>query len=160
MVNRTRRPDVHLVTQAKRPMSEDIAYRERRYLVMMGIRVGCFVMTIILFVSHAGWLAAIPAVGAIAIPYFAVVFANGGREPTSTRGFRPYEPNLPAPRFGSSDSPLGSSDSPFGSSEPPLGFSEPPQPEPPSSTSSEIPAQDAQAHSQWHTGSHHDSGLH
>ena len=28
-----------------------------------------------------GWLTAIPAVGALVIPYFAVVFANGGREP-------------------------------------------------------------------------------
>ena len=45
-----------------------------------------------------GWLAAIPAVGAIFIPYFAVVFANGGREPDNTRGFMEYRPNLPATR--------------------------------------------------------------
>jgi hypothetical protein len=83
------------VTEARRPRSEDIAYRERRYLIMMGFRVACFVLTIVLFASGAGWLAAIPAVGAITIPYFAVVFANGGREPTSTRGFRAYEPKLP-----------------------------------------------------------------
>ena len=95
MVHRTRRQDVSLVTDAQRPMSEDIAYRERRYLVMMGIRVVCFVVAILLFVAHAGWLAAIPAVGAIVIPYIAVVFANGGREPSSTRGLLPYEPNLP-----------------------------------------------------------------
>jgi hypothetical protein len=95
MVHRTRRQDVSLVTDAKRPMSEDIAYRERRYLVMMGIRVLCFVVAILLFVAHAGWVAAIPAVGAIVIPYIAVVFANGGREPSSTRGLLPYEPNLP-----------------------------------------------------------------
>src|SRR5262249_48607981 len=62
---------------------------------MMGFRVGCFVLTVTLFAAGAGWLAAIPAVGALVIPYFAVVFANGGREPTSTRGFRAYEPNLP-----------------------------------------------------------------
>ena len=95
MVHRTRRQDVSLVTDAKRPMSEDIAFRERRYLVMMGIRVACFLVAILLFVAHAGWLAAIPAAGAIVIPYFAVVFANGGREPSSTRGLLPYEPNLP-----------------------------------------------------------------
>src|SRR5262249_55542540 len=62
---------------------------------MMGFRVGCFVLTVALFAAGAGWFAAIPAVGALVIPYFAVVFANGGREPTSTRGFRAYEPNLP-----------------------------------------------------------------
>jgi hypothetical protein len=92
---KSRRESAQLVTEARKPRSEDIAYRERRYLIMMGFRVACFGLTIILFASGAGWLAAIPAVGAIAIPYFAVVFANGGREPTSTRGFRAYEPKLP-----------------------------------------------------------------
>lgn len=76
-------------------MSEDIAYRQRRYLIMMGIRVLCFLAAVVLFTSGAGWLTAIPAVGAIVIPYFAVIFANGGREPTSTRGFQAYEPRLP-----------------------------------------------------------------
>ncbi|HEV2450994.1 MAG TPA: DUF3099 domain-containing protein [Streptosporangiaceae bacterium] len=107
MVHRAPRPEVALVTEAKRPMSEDIAYRQRRYLLMMGIRVCCFVIAIILFVAHAGWVAAIPAVGAIVIPYFAVVFANGGREPTSTRGFRGYEPNLPERLEGSQGHPAG-----------------------------------------------------
>ena len=94
-MRRGRRTSAHLVTEAQRSRSEDISYRERRYLIMMGFRVACFALTIILFASGAGWLAAIPAVGAITIPYFAVVFANGGREPTSTRGFRAYEPKLP-----------------------------------------------------------------
>jgi len=63
---------------------------------MMGIRFACFVIAVVLFANGGGWLTAIPAVGAILIPYFAVVFANGGREPTSQRGFRAYEPDLPA----------------------------------------------------------------
>ena len=91
----SRRGTAHLVTEAARPRSEDIAYRERRYLIMMAFRVACFIVTIALFAAGAGWVAAIPAAGALVIPYFAVVFANGGREPTSTRGFRAYEPNLP-----------------------------------------------------------------
>jgi len=53
------------------------------------------VIAVVLFTNGAGWLTAIPAVGAIVIPYFAVVFANGGREPSSQRGFREYEPRLP-----------------------------------------------------------------
>jgi hypothetical protein len=84
-----------MVTQAHRSLSDDIAYRQRRYLLMMGVRAVCFVIAVVLFVNHFGWLAAIPAVGAIFIPYFAVVFANGGREPSSQRGFREYEPRLP-----------------------------------------------------------------
>ena len=62
---------------------------------MMGIRTVCFITAVLLFVNHLGWVTAIPLVGAIVIPYFAVIFANGGREPTINRGFRPYEPNLP-----------------------------------------------------------------
>ena len=103
MLPKGRREAAHLVTEARRPRSEDIAYRERRYLIMMGFRVACFVLTIALFAAGAGWFAAIPAVGAITIPYFAVVFANGGREPTSTRGFRAYEPKLPERYSGPGD---------------------------------------------------------
>lgn len=84
-----------MVTEAQRPMSQDISYRQRRYLIMMGIRLVCFVIAVVMFTSGAGWLTAIPAVGAIVIPYFAVVFANGGREPAGRSRFRPYQPNLP-----------------------------------------------------------------
>jgi|SRR5215472_3507642 hypothetical protein len=89
---------VHLVTQARRPKSEDIAYRQRRYLIMMGIRTVCLIIALIMFINHAGWLTAIPAVGAIFLPYFAVVMANGGREPDNTRGFLEHRSNLPARR--------------------------------------------------------------
>jgi hypothetical protein len=98
MSHSSRRSSVHMVTQARRSLSDDIAYRQRRYLLMMGIRALCFVIAVVLFVNHFGWLAAIPAVGAIFIPYFAVVFANGGREPDNTRGFMEYRPHVPATR--------------------------------------------------------------
>jgi hypothetical protein len=91
-------PQVHLVTQARRSLSDDINFRQRRYLLMMGIRALCFVIAVVMFVNHLGWLTVIPAVGAIFIPYFAVVFANGGREPSNTRGFMEYQPHLPATR--------------------------------------------------------------
>ena len=111
-----RRPSVHVVTQAHRSLSDDIAYRQRRYLLMMGIRAACFVIAVVLFVNHFGWLAAIPAVGAIFIPYFAVVFANGGREPDNTRGFMEYRPNLPATRDSGS-----AADANQGNGHPPVG---------------------------------------
>jgi hypothetical protein len=94
---------VHLVTQARRPMSEDIRYRQNRYLIMMGIRVICFAIAIILFVAHLRWLVLVPAVGAIFIPYIAVIFANGGREPDNTRGFLEHRMNLPARHDQSDD---------------------------------------------------------
>jgi hypothetical protein len=92
---RGHRDQAHLVTEARPGLSADIAYRERRYLIMMGIRTACFVIAVLFFVNHLGWLTAIPAVGALVIPYFAVIFANSAREPGSRRGFRQYKPNLP-----------------------------------------------------------------
>ena len=93
-----------MVTQARRSLSDDISYRQRRYLLMMGIRAACFVIAVVMFVNHLGWLTVIPVVGAIVIPYFAVVFANGGREPDNTRGFMEYRPNVPATRDSSESS--------------------------------------------------------
>lgn len=94
---------VHLVTQAQRPMSEDIRYRQSRYLIMMGIRVVCFLIAILMYAAHLRWLILIPAVGAIFIPYIAVIFANGGREPNNVRGFMEYRMNLPAKHDKPSD---------------------------------------------------------
>jgi hypothetical protein len=82
-------------------MSEDIRYRQHRYLMMMAIRTVCLGAAVIMFVNHLGWLTAFPAAGAIFIPYIAVVFANGGREPDNVRGFVEYQMsqmNLPARR--------------------------------------------------------------
>jgi hypothetical protein len=62
----------------------------------MAIRVVCFVAAVVLYAQGLGWLTAIPIVGAIAIPYFAVVFANAGRDASSSKSFRAYEPRLPA----------------------------------------------------------------
>jgi len=116
MGHSSRRPPVHMVTQARRSLSDDIAYRQRRYLVMMGIRSVCFLIAVLLFINHFGWLTAIPAVGAIFIPYFAVVFANGGREPDNVRGFMEYRPNVPATRdsSGSSEANGGNGHHPVG----------------------------------------------
>jgi hypothetical protein len=90
----SRRDEAYLVTEARQSRSAEIGQRERRYLLMMGVRVVCFVITVIMFVTHAGWLTVIPAAGAIALPYFAVVIANSRGQSAAT-GFRPYNPHLP-----------------------------------------------------------------
>jgi hypothetical protein len=92
-----RRPDeaVYTVTDARRPMSEDIGNRERRYLITMGIRTLCFLLSIVFVVTVPGVgviLAFAALVGAVVLPYIAVIFANGGREPDSAARFAPYEP--------------------------------------------------------------------
>src|SRR3984885_2393633 len=101
MGHAARAEQVHLVTQARRPMSEDIRYRQHRYLIMMGIRTLCFAIAIVLFVDHLRWLIRMPALGAIYIPSFAGIFANGGREPDNTRGFLEPRSRLNAPSMSS-----------------------------------------------------------
>jgi hypothetical protein len=88
------REQAYLVTDAPQARAAEINQRQRRYLLMMGVRVVCFIVTVVLFVNHGGWLTVIPAFGAIALPYFAVVVANS-RQEAGASGFRPYEPSLP-----------------------------------------------------------------
>jgi len=101
LISRSRRrdtPEVYTVTDARRPMSEDIGYRERRYLVTMGVRALCFLLSIVFAMALPGswrWLAIVALIGAVVLPYIAVIFANGGREPDSSARFAPYEPERP-----------------------------------------------------------------
>jgi len=88
------RGQAHLVTEARQPRSAEISQRERRYLVIMGIRLICFAVAGVLFVNHGGWLIVLPAAGAIALPYFAVVIANSRRS-GQTGEFSAYQPRLP-----------------------------------------------------------------
>jgi hypothetical protein len=66
---------VHTVTSAASSTSEDQDARVRRYLLMMSIRVACFGL---LFVT-SGWMRWVAIIGAVALPYFAVVIANAVR---------------------------------------------------------------------------------
>jgi hypothetical protein len=72
---------VYTITEAHRPLSEDINYRQRRYLLSMGIRTVCVLIAVVLADHVPLWALLIPLVGAIVLPYVSVVFANGGREP-------------------------------------------------------------------------------
>jgi hypothetical protein len=64
------------VTSARLAVPDDVAGRQRRYLVSMTIRTLCFVGAII----ASGWLRWLLLAGAVVLPYVSVVFANGGRE--------------------------------------------------------------------------------
>jgi Flp pilus assembly protein TadB len=69
-------PEVHSITDAGTPLSEEQAGRTRRYLWSMGIRTVCFVLAV---VSPSPWRWFFVA-GAVGLPYVAVVMANAGRE--------------------------------------------------------------------------------
>lgn len=69
------------------PLSPDLERKHRmiKYSVAMGIRVVCIVVAILV----PGWWAAVPLIGAIFLPYFAVVIANVSTEPHQGEAQRP-----------------------------------------------------------------------
>jgi len=80
------------ITTAAVPLSADIDRRMHRYLWQMSIRVACFLGAVVL--DH--WTRWLLLVGAVVLPYLAVVMANAGREETSDPGTFLEPPSLPA----------------------------------------------------------------
>lgn len=77
----------HRVSITSAPVSPE-ADRNRRfrtYTLMMAIRFACFILMIVL----PDWWKLLAAVGAVALPYFAVVVAN------AVRSARPTGPETP-----------------------------------------------------------------
>lgn len=66
-------PDAVRITTAPAARSADIAARQRRYLMSMAIRTVCFVGAVAV---GPGWLRWVLIVGAVFLPYVAVVLAN------------------------------------------------------------------------------------
>jgi len=67
------------ITTARKSVADDQAARVRGYVISMTIRIICFLLAVV----TTGYLRWIFVAGALIIPYIAVVFANGGREPTA-----------------------------------------------------------------------------
>jgi hypothetical protein len=73
-----RKPKVvsHSITTAQSGLSLDQSFRQRRYFISMMIRTACFILAVLL-PSPYRWFALI---GAVTLPYIAVIAANAGRE--------------------------------------------------------------------------------
>lgn len=71
-----RKHEVHTITTAAPGHTADINARTKRYLVMMSIRIICFILAVIV----SGWPRWAFIVGAIVLPYLAVVVANARDE--------------------------------------------------------------------------------
>jgi Flp pilus assembly protein TadB len=80
------------ITSASRPRSEDIRGRERRYLFSMAIRTCCFILAVV-FMGH--WVMWVFLVGAVFLPYVAVVLANTVNPDPGSAEFG-YDPDLRA----------------------------------------------------------------
>lgn len=76
-----REKKVFEITTAPSALTRDQAGRQKRYFISMMIRTACFILAVILPNPYR-WFALL---GAVTLPYFAVVIANAGRETISTR---------------------------------------------------------------------------
>lgn len=111
-------------TSLPRAPRDDAGSRTTKYLVMMAIRIVCFALMVL--VTPYGWYTWVFALGAVFLPYIAVVIANVGQDtkvvPATdpersldraepTRPQRPAE-QPPVIRIAESSSPDGSAPSP------------------------------------------------
>ena len=65
-------------TSLRRAPRDDAQSRMRKYFIMMSVRVVCFVLMVV--ITPYGWHTGILAVGAVLLPYLAVVVANVGSD--------------------------------------------------------------------------------
>ena len=88
-----REPEAVRITSAGRSHQEDVAGRQRRYLVSMIIRTLCFVAA---GFSMGHWYLWVFLAGSLVLPYVAVVLANVGG-PTQSAGPQPFGADLDRP---------------------------------------------------------------
>ncbi len=91
------------ITSATRSHSEDLAGRQRRYIISMSIRTVCFILAIVFRESPVTWFF---IAGAVVLPYVAVVVANGGASP-DPGGMDVYSPEHPELENGRGTRPIG-----------------------------------------------------
>lgn len=82
---RTKSPKPAAITELPLSPDEERHQRVLKYTLAMGIRMVCIVAC----VFTPGWWLLIPAAGAIALPYLAVVVANVGAKRTNVSVERP-----------------------------------------------------------------------
>ncbi|MDQ0756490.1 DUF3099 domain-containing protein [Arthrobacter sp. B3I4] len=66
--------EIHSITDAAAAHSEEMRQRMIKYAVAMGIRMVCLVLVFVV----DGWFKVLPVIGAVFLPWFAVIIANGG----------------------------------------------------------------------------------
>lgn len=68
-----RHEDAVSITTAPMTPSDEIAVRQRRYLISMAIRTACVILAVVFRETWAVWFL---VAGAVILPYVAVVLAN------------------------------------------------------------------------------------
>ena len=84
-----REPEPVRITTAQRSHREDVASRQRRYLISMGIRTLCFLLAVVT-IGH--WFMWIFLLASLVLPPVAVIIANSNA-PTDPGGPDWFEPD-------------------------------------------------------------------
>jgi hypothetical protein len=87
--------DVVRITTAPVSPEQEIAHRQKRYMISMAIRTLCFVAAILV---GPGWLRWVLVAGAFVLPYVAVVMANSAAP--RVEGTAPLAPGHEPPELG------------------------------------------------------------
>jgi hypothetical protein len=80
---RHRHPEPVLITEAEPSLDDQYQARRRKYMVMMGIRAVCLVLAAVFY--RVPWALPILAVGAVTLPWMAVLIANDRPPKKATR---------------------------------------------------------------------------
>jgi low affinity Fe/Cu permease len=73
--------DVHSISDARESHTDEMRSRMIKYSISMGIRMVCLIL--VFFVE--GWMMWVVIAGAVLLPYFAVILANGGSDTSDIR---------------------------------------------------------------------------
>jgi hypothetical protein len=89
-----RDPEPIRITSATRSHSDDVAGRQRRYLISMGVRTACFLLAVVFAGTVWMWVFIL---GSFLLPSIAVVMANAQArtDPDPDPGTA-YDPTRPA----------------------------------------------------------------
>lgn len=79
-----------MVTTAAPSPQADRHQREKRYLIMMGIRVVAFIVALLV---ARGWVRVVAIALALVLPWIAVVIANAGPRSTAAPSTLPVNPH-------------------------------------------------------------------
>jgi hypothetical protein len=92
--------DAVRITTAPTSRAADIAARQRRYVISMGIRTACFIGAIAV---GGGWLRWVLIAAALLLPYVAVVLANPETQKSDDFSLRDtrHRPEIEGPTSGS-----------------------------------------------------------
>ncbi|WP_323961835.1 DUF3099 domain-containing protein [Arthrobacter sp. JZ12] len=90
-----RNPDVHNISDAREAHSDEMRRRMIKYSLSMGIRLVCLILVFVV----EGWLQWVMIAGAVFLPYFAVIIANGGSDTSNLGHSETLLDRAPAPEL-------------------------------------------------------------